>query len=77
MVKHANCHFLGKLFHGRPSLGSQVLKNLRRNQSKRILSQDKIFYSRIHFLSIQLKSKVLGQSGVHNKSKTPRSRVTK
>ena len=40
MVKHANCHFLGKLFHGRPSLGSQVLKNLRRNQSKRILSQD-------------------------------------
>ena len=37
----------------------------------------KIFYSRIHFLLIQLKSKVLGQSGVHNKSKTPRSRVTK
>ena len=75
MVKHAmplpsHC----KLFHPRPSLGLQVLKTfVVINQNAFFL---KILHSRIHFLFIHLESKLLDQSDVQNKSKTPLSVVT-
>ena len=75
MVKHAmplpsHC----KLFHARPSLGLQVLKTFAViNQNTFFL---KILHSRIHFLLIHLESKLLDQSDVQNKSKTPLSLVT-
>ena len=87
--KRANCHFLLVPNYfilvccscnrrgWNNLLGLQVLKNLCRNQSKRNVSQYSSIKNSFSIDSTRKWIKVLGQSDVQNKSKTPWSRVTK